>query len=232
MPNLAALQNILGVDFKDPSLLENALTHSSYVNENPGAGFTSNERLEFLGDAVLGLVAAEELYQEYPDLAEGQMTRFRAALVSREALAGMAKSNKIGDYLCLGNGEAAGGGRRRTANLAGAMEAVIAAVYLDSGLDATRAFILRLIIPELQKIIGRGNSIDYKSDLQELIQAKEGQRPEYYLVATTGPDHAPTFTVEVRLGDRVLGKGSGSSKKAAESEAAHAALQNLPGEFN
>lgn len=227
MRDLSSLQKILGVPFNDPSFLEHALVHSSYVNENPDAGMTSNERLEFLGDAILGLVSAEALYQKYPELAEGQMTRLRAALVRREALAAMAKANKIDEYLNLGRGEESGGGRRRPANLASAMEAVIAAIYLDRGLETTRDFIVRSITPELEKIIGQGDSIDYKSDLQELIQAREGQRPEYYLVGTAGPDHAPSFTVEVRFGDQVLGRGSGRSKKAAEVEAARAALGKI-----
>lgn len=229
MSRLAALQKIIGVSFNDPSFLEHALVHTSYVNENPEPGVTSNERLEFLGDAVLGLVAAEALYQKYPEMAEGQMTRLRAALVRREALAAMAKAHKIGEFLNLGRGEESGGGRRRPANLASAMEAVIAAIYLDSGLETARDFIVRSITPEMEKIIGRGDSIDYKSDLQELIQAREGQRPEYYMVGAIGPDHDPNFTVEVRLGDQVLGRGSGRSKKIAEVEAARAALEKLPG---
>ena len=228
MLDLNSLQKILRVPFNNPSLLEHALIHTSYVNENPEPGVTSNERLEFLGDAVLGLVAAEALFQKYPDMAEGQMTRLRAALVRREALAAMAKTYKIGDFLNLGRGEESGGGRRRPANLASAMEAVIAAIYLDRGLETIRDFIVSSITPELEKIIGQGDSVDYKSDLQELIQAREGQRPEYHMVGATGPDHDPNFTVEVRLGDRVLGRGSGKSKKTAEVEAARAALQNMP----
>lgn len=229
MRNLVSLQALLGVSFRDTAHLEHALIHSSYVNENPDAGVTSNERMEFLGDAVLGLVAAEMLYEKFPELTEGQMTRFRAALVSREALAAMARANKIGEYLNLGRGEESGGGRLRPANLAAAMEAVIAAVYLDRGLDAVRDFIFKLLTPELEKVIGGGITVDYKSELQELIQAREGCRPEYRLVTASGPDHAPRFIMEVKLGSRVLGRGSGSSKKAAESEAAHAALKSISG---
>ena len=226
---LTSLQKILGVSFNDRTFLEHALVHTSYVNENPDDGITSNERLEFLGDAVLGLVAAEALYEKQPELAEGQMTKLRSALVSREALAAMAKANKIGDYLKLGRGEETGGGRRRPANLAAAMEAVIAAIYLDRGIPAVRDFIVRAITPELEKIIDHGSSIDYKSQLQELIQAQEGQRPEYVVVDASGPDHNPNFTVEVRFGNRVLGRGTGKSKKTAETEAARAALQIIPG---
>lgn len=226
MRNLASFQNILGVSFKDPALLEHALVHSSYVNENPDSEFSSNERMEFLGDAVLGLITAETLFQQFPNLSEGQMTRLRSALVSRDALYGMAKELKLGDYLNFGRGEESGGGRRRPANLAAAMEAVIAAVYLDGGLEAAREFIVRLLTPELEKVVG-GISIDYKSRLQEWFQAREGRRPSYHVLAATGPDHAPSFIVEVRIGDRILGRGKGKSKKAAESEAAAAALNSL-----
>ena len=227
MADLAALQKVLGVSFNDPSLLEQALIHSSCINENPGLSFGSNERLEFLGDAVLGLVIAESLYNKYPHLTEGQMTRFRAAIVRRDSLTGMARTIKLGDYLSLGKGEEAGGGRQRPLNLAGAMEAVIAAIFLDHGLETVRDFILKLFVPDLEKVVTQDEGIDYKSELQELIQAREQQTPAYYLVETTGPDHEPRFTVEVKLGERVLGRGSGSSKKAAESEAARSAIGKI-----
>ncbi|MDO8716242.1 MAG: ribonuclease III [Dehalococcoidales bacterium] len=231
MPDLAALQKVLGVSFSNPSLLEQSLIHSSYINENPGITPHSNERLEFLGDAVLGLVVAERLYQKLPHLAEGKMTRFRAALVRREALASMARAIKLGDYLYLGKGEEAGGGRQRPLNLAGVMEAVIAAIFLDRGLPAVRDFILKQLAPELEKVISRGDGIDYKSELQEFVQAQEQQTPAYHVIQATGPDHNRKFTIEVRLGDRVLGLGSGNSKKAAESEAARAALAKIAPSF-
>ncbi len=144
MADLAALQQTLGISFNDSSLLEQALVHSSYVNENPGIAPASNERLEFLGDAVLGLTVAEKLYQDFPHSAEGEMTRLRAALVRGNTLARVARTIKLGDYLYLGKGEEASGGRRKPANLAGALEAMIAAVFLDQGLTITRDFILRL----------------------------------------------------------------------------------------
>jgi ribonuclease-3 len=225
--DVISLQKTLGVSFNDRSFLEHALIHTSYVNENPDAGITSNERLEFLGDAVLGLISAEALYLRQPNLDEGQMTKIRSALVSREALVAMATAHKIGDYLKLGRGEEAGGGRKRPLNLASAMEAVIAAVYLDRGLPAARDFVLRLISPELENVINQGDTVDYKSQLQELMQAKEGQRPEYVMTGASGPDHNPKFTVEVRFGDQVLGRGSGRSKKAAEVEAARDALGKI-----
>lgn len=231
MADLAALQKGLGISFSDPSLLEQALIHSSYVNENPGFMLSSNERLEFFGDAVLGMVVAERLYQKLPHLTEGQMTRFRAALVRREALASMARAIKLGDYLYLGKGEEAGGGRNRPLNLAGVMEAVIAAIFLDRGLVIVRDFILKLLAPELEKVVSRGDGVDYKSELQEFVQGREQQTPAYYLIEATGPDHDRKFTIEVRLGDRVLGQGSGNSKKAAESEAARAALTKIAPSF-
>jgi len=229
--DLAALQQILGVSFNAPSLLEQALVHSSYVNENPGFAPASNERLEFLGDAILGLVVAEKLYQDFPHSAEGEMTRLRAALVRGNTLARVARTIKLGDYLYLGKGEEASGGRRKPANLAGALEAMIAAVFLDQGLTTTSDFILRLFDEELQRAASQGASVDYKSQLQELIQAKEQQTPTYQLVEAMGPDHDRRFTIEVRVGDTVLGKGSGKSKKAAETEAARSALAQLSTSF-
>ncbi len=231
MADLAALQQTLGMSFNDSSLLEQALVHSSYVNENPGIAPASNERLEFLGDAVLGLVVAEKLYQDFPHSAEGEMTRLRAALVRRDTLARMARTIGLGDYLYLGRGEEASGGRRKLANLAGALEAMIAAIFLDRGSIATREFILGLFDEELQKIANRGARVDYKSQFQELIQSREQQTPAYQLVEAMGPDHDRKFTVEVRVGDTVLGKGSGKSKQAAETEAARAALAQLSTSF-
>ena len=227
MADLAVLQQTLGVSFEDISLLEQALIHSSHINENPGFALTSNERLEFLGDAVLGLIVAEKLYQDYPHLTEGEMTRLRAALVRRETLARMARTIRLGDYLYLGRGEEASGGRDKPANLAAALEAVIAAIFLDQGPPNTKDFILRLLDAELQKVVSQGTEVDYKSELQELIQSREQQTPTYHVTEATGPDHSKTFVVEVRLGGVVLGRGSGKSKKAAETEAARSALERL-----
>ena len=231
MADLAALQQVLGISFNDPSLLEQALVHSSYINENPGLAPTSNERLEFLGDAILGFVVAEKLYQDFPHFTEGEMTRLRAALVRQDTLAHMARAISLGDYLYLGRGEEASGGRHKPANLAGALEAVIAAIFLDQGSDTIRDFILRLFNAELQKVISHGAGVDYKSQLQELIQTKQYQTPVYHLVEAVGPDHDKRFTVEVRVGDTVLGRGSGKSKKRAETEAARSALEQLPANF-
>ena len=231
MADLVALQQTLGVSFNDPSLLEQALVHSSYINENPTFAPASNERLEFLGDAVLGLVVAEKLYQDFPQFSEGEMTKLRSALVRRNTLAGIARAIRLGDYLYLGKGEEASGGRNKPANLAGALEAVIAAIFLDQGLAISRDFILRLLNPELQKVVSQGAGVDYKSQLQELIQAREQQIPVYCVVEAIGPDHDKRFTVEVRVGDTVLGRGSGKNKKTAETEAARSALKQFPTNF-
>ena len=231
MADLAALQQTLGISFNDPSLLEQALVHSSYVNENPGFAPASNERLEFLGDAVLGFVVAEKLYQDFPHSTEGEMTKLRAALVRGNTLARVARTIELGDYLYLGKGEETSGGRRKPANLAGALEAIVAAVFLDQGSITTRKVILRLFNEELQRVVSQGARVDYKSQLQELIQAREQQTPAYQLVEAIGPDHDRRFSIEVRAGDTVLGKGSGKSKKAAETEAARAALEQLATSF-
>jgi len=231
LADLASLQQTLGVSFNDAALLEQALVHSSYINENPGFAPTSNERLEFLGDAVLDLIVAEKLYQDFPHFTEGEMTKLRAALVRRDTLARMARAIRLGGHLYLGKGEEASGGRDKPANLAAALEAVIAAIFLDRGSTTAREFILRLLDTELQKVVSRGTGVDYKSQLQELIQAREQQTPTYHVIEATGPDHGKIFTVEVRLGETVLGRGSGKSKKAAESEAARSALEKLSTSF-
>ncbi len=231
MVDLANLQQTLGISFNDASLLEQALVHSSYINENPALTRTSNERLEFLGDAVLDLIVAEKLYQGFPQFTEGEMTKLRAALVRRDTLTRMAKAISLGKYLYLGKGEEASGGRQKPANLAAALEAIIAAIFLDQGLSIAKDFILRLLDIEMEKTVSPGVGIDYKSELQELIQAREHQLPTYHIIEATGPDHDKRFTIEVRLGKTVLGKGSGKNKKAAETEAAHSALENLSTSF-
>ena len=231
MADLAVLQKILGVSFNDHLLLEQALVHSSYVNENPDFALGSNERLEFLGDAVLDLVVAEKLYQDFPQFTEGEMTKLRSALVRRETLFRVAKAIKLGDYLYLGRGEEASGGRYKSANLAALLEAVIAAVFLDQGLAVVRSFITGLLNQELQKVISHGVRSDYKSQLQEIIQARYQQVPAYRVIEALGPDHDRQFTVEVKVGDTVLGRGSGKGKKVAEIAAARSALQQLSPHF-
>jgi ribonuclease-3 len=231
MPDIAALQETLGVTLSNPSLLEQALVHSSYINESPGYALSHNERLEFLGDAVLDCIVAEKLYQDFPDLNEGEMTKFRAALVRRDTLAGIARGINLGDFLYMGKGEEAGGGRSKAPNLAGALEAVIAAVYLDRGWVATSEIIIRLYGDAWVKVAYQDTGLDYKSKLQEIMQSRLQLTPSYRLVAETGPDHAKQFSVEVFTGSRVLGCGTGKSKKLAETDAARAALERIKGDF-
>jgi len=207
------------------------MVHSSYINESPEFAPVSNERLEFLGDAVLGQVIAEKLYSDYPHFSEGEMTKLRSALVSRSTLARIARNIGLGNYLYLGKGEEASGGRNKPTNLAGALEAVMAAVFLDQGLATAKDFILRLLNKEIQKVVSQGVQTDYKSQLQEFIQSKQQQTPTYYVVEAEGPVHDRKFTVEVRVDNSVLGKGSSKSKKAAEAEAARSALEHLSGNF-
>jgi ribonuclease-3 len=227
LADLNSLQKTLGVKFRDISLLEKSLVHRSYLNENQGIESDSNERLEYLGDAVLGFIVAEKLYKDFPDYDEGRMTRLRSVLVRRETLARISRSIRLGEYLFLGKGEDTSGGRNKSANLACAFEAVIAAVYLDQGIVKTRKMIFRLLEEEWRKAIKKPAAIDYKSKLQELIQSREQRIPSYQVTGTSGPDHIKTFDVEVRLGNEVLGSGSGKSKKEAETEAARAALKKL-----
>ena len=231
MPDLSVLEGLLGVSFSKISRLEQALVHDSYLNENPGIVSVSNERLEFLGDAVLGFIIAEKLYRDFPGRSEGEMSRFRAALVRRDTLARLANDIKLGEYLYLGKGEEASGGRKKLVNLASGLEAVIAAIFLDLGLSAARDFIVNLFAATIESVVRQGTGSDYKSELQEFIQAREQRSPTYHLLAKSGPDHDRTFTVEVRLGSTVLGKGSGKSKKAAETEAALSALKKLSNDF-
>jgi ribonuclease-3 len=227
VPDIAVLQKALGVDSKDTSLLQQALVHSSCVNENPSLYPIHNERLEFLGDAVLGFVVAARLYREFADLPEGEMTKLRAALVRRETLASIARNIGLGDFLYLGKGEESTGGRDKIPNLAGALEAIIAAVYLDRGLAVTSRMLFRLLGEEWTEVINRGASIDYKSRLQELAQSRYQVTPVYRLAEEVGPDHDKKFTVEVVVKSQVMGRGTGRSKKLAETAAARTAIEKL-----
>jgi ribonuclease-3 len=231
VPDIAALQKVLGVAFNRPSLLEQALVHSSYINENPAYTSGHNERLEFFGDAILDFIVADKLYQDFPDLSEGEMTKLRAALVRRETLARVARTLRLGEYLYMGKGEEASGGRNKTPNLAGALEAVIAAVYLDQGITTTRGMIVRLLLEEWKKSTRQGTSIDYKSKLQELVQSRFQVTPAYRLVSETGPGHDKRFRIEVMVNTEILGSGTGKNKKMAETEAARLALERLGGDF-
>lgn len=221
-----SLEKKLGHAFRDRALLATALTHSSYANENRGRG-ECNERLEFLGDSVLGMVVADALYRRFPELPEGRMTRLRAQLVCEESLHRVASELGLGEYVRLGRGEEHTGGRRRTSILADAVEAVIAAMYLDGGLGTAKAFIERQILSALD---GAGPVMrveDCKTELQELVQKKSGQSLSYELLGESGPDHDKTFTSQVCLNGRPIGSGSGRTKKEAEQAAARAALEAL-----
>ena len=218
------LEETLGYTFRDPALLDNALTHSSYANENRSKGSQSNERLEFLGDSVLGMVTADYLYRTHPDLPEGDLTRTRAALVCEESLVEVARAWDLGKYLKLGRGESAGCGRSRPSIQADAVDAVLAAVYLDGGIGSARKIIQRYILdPEAE----RSKNRDYKTALQELVQRESGQVLQYHLVGSSGPDHAKVFSVEVTLNGAAVGQGRGHSKKEAEQNAARAAIEAL-----
>jgi ribonuclease-3 len=220
-------QKDLGISFHQESLLEQAFVHLSYLNENPSFAQPSNERLEFLGDAILNFIVTEDLYKEFPKLPEGELTELRASLVCRDTLAELASSLKLGDWLLLGRGEEANGGRAKESNLANAMEALIGALYLDQGLAKTRRFILRQLKPELEKIKAGKTTPNYKALVQEFIQGQKKPTPVYRLVEATGPDHSKQFTAEILVEGEALGKGTGKSKKAAESQAAKAAWEKL-----
>lgn len=222
------LEERLGYTFQDRSFLENALTHSSYANENKGRSKGSNERLEFLGDSVLGMVVADYLYRSHPDMPEGELTRTRAALVCEESLVEVARKLELGRYLRLGKGEDAGGGRQRPSIQADAVEAVIAAVYLDGGIGSARKLITRFILTNNRRELD-GCSRDYKTALQELVQKESGQVLSYRLMGESGPDHAKTFQVEVSLNGKPVGSGEGRSKKEAEQNAAKAAIALIRG---
>ena len=218
------LEQRLGYTFRNRKLLEHALTHSSYANENRKDGLTSNERLEFLGDSVLGFVVASYLFETYPERPEGELTKLRAALVCEKSLAAAAAKLNLGAALLLGHGEEHGGGRKSSSITADAMESVLAAAYLDGGLEAASGIIHRLIlsagIPDLQ-------DQDYKTRLQELVQREKNQQLSYQLTGESGPDHDKHFSVAVLLNDKVVGCGEGRSKKHAEQAAAAAAIGKL-----
>lgn len=221
------VEDRLGYRFSNPDLLRQALVHRSYLNENPGFGLPDNERLEFLGDVVLSLVVAETLFRRFPDLPEGKLTRLRAWLVRTETLARWARELDLGADLLLSRGEEQTGGRNRPSILASAFEAVLGAVYLDGGLEAVRRVLLPFVERELENLQDPDEVLDPKTRLQEVTQARWQVTPSYVTVHQSGPSHRRKFTVEVRLGDRVLATGQGSSKQAAEQEAARAALARL-----
>ena len=227
MEPLHQLEQRLGYQFKDQQLLRAALYHSSYANEHRTMGISSNERLEFLGDAVLGFVSADFLYRKHPDLPEGELTRIRAALVCEESLHEVAQSLRLGEFLLLGKGEESGGGRRRPSILADATESVFAAVYLDGGMDAARDLIHRVLLDKEQEEQVEERRRDYKTELQELVQRKPDQVLRYEMTGTSGPDHDRVFSFRVLLNGQVAGTGEGRSKKEAEQAAARCALEHM-----
>jgi ribonuclease-3 len=243
-PAFQPLERALGHKFERKQLLVQALTHSSLAHEHhlietdsTEAPPEDNEQLEFLGDAVIGLLVAESLFKRFPELSEGELTRLRSALVSRKYLGQVAARVKLGKYMLLGKGEERSGGRKKSALLANCIEAVVAALYLDAGLEITRAFVEREVIApsvmELQKELLEGRSIgDHKSALQEYLQAHKGSQPIYIVKGESGPDHRKRFTVEVRIADngasgKALARGIGTTKKKAEQEAARRAMEKL-----
>jgi ribonuclease-3 len=217
----------LGVRFDDLGLLEQAVIHSSYVNEHPDEPLSSNERLEFLGDAVLALVMSEALWSRHPDESEGLLTTRRAAIVSSRGLARIATRIDLGAYLILGQGAERSGERKRGSVLAGAFEAVVAAIYLDQGLDVVREFLLRVTEPELEAGAPPLSLKSPKSRLQELAYSRTGRPPAYRILSVAGPDHARHYAVEVIVDGQALGTGEGRSRRDAETEAAAAALTVL-----
>ena len=219
------LETAIGYRFKNITLLQNALAHSSYANERWHDSLKSNERLEFLGDSVLGMVVAEYLYRNFPDRPEGELTRMRADMVCEGALARIAKRISLGQHLLLGNGEEQGGGRDRNSILADAVESVIAACFLDGGMEAARNFINTFVLEDIP--VRKLRNADYKTALQELVQQKKNQVLSYELLGEEGPDHNKTFRVAVLLNGKAVGEGSGTSKKRAEQDAARAAIEEL-----
>ena len=220
------LESIIGYTFKNPELLETALTHTSYANESR-APVKHNERLEFLGDSVLQIVSADYLFHAYADRPEGDLTRIRANLVCEGSLVLVAKEWDLGRYLKLGKGENACGGRSRPSILADAVEAVLAAVFLDGGLAHDRDIIQRFLLDRMEQV--NRASRDHKTYLQELVQRKSGQVLSYELIGESGPDHNKTFQMQVLLNGQPIGQGTGHSKKEAEQAAANAAIERLEG---
>ena len=219
------LEIAIGYRFRNISLLQNALAHSSYANERWHNSLMSNERLEFLGDSILGMLVADYLYRNFPDRPEGELTRMRADMVCERALAVVAGQIGLGGHMLLGKGEEQGGGRSRDSILADAVESVIAACYLDGGMEAAKQFVDRFVLTHVP--VTKLNNADYKTALQELVQQKRNQTLTYTLVGESGPDHDKHFVVELKLNDKVVGQGTGTSKKRAEQDAAKAAYEAL-----
>ena len=218
------LQDKIGYHFNDVSLLKEALTHSSFANEHRAQHIKYNERLEFLGDAVLSIVVSDYIFKNCPELPEGELTKLRASLVCEKSLYEFAKRIDLGNYLLLSKGEKNNGGADRPSILSDAFEALIAAIYIDGGMKSASKHILNFVVPEI-KNTKKKRINDYKTTLQEIIQKNPGEQLEYVLVDESGPDHNKHFVVEVHLNSNVIGKGGGRSKKEAEQQAAREALE-------
>ncbi len=217
------LERDLDYKFKDINYLKTGLTHSSYANENKKLNIKCNERQEFLGDAVLSIIVSDYIYKNCPNQPEGELTKLRASLVCEKSLAGYARSINLGDFLLLSRGERRSNGQDRPSILADAFESVIAAIYLDGGMEEARRFVLRFVVPDIKNAKATRFK-DYKTALQEIIQRNPEEKLEYVLVGESGPDHNKHFVVEVHLNSNVIGKGGGKSKKEAEQQAAREAL--------
>ncbi|TSC70885.1 MAG: putative ribonuclease III [Parcubacteria group bacterium Gr01-1014_46] len=223
-PDLKEFQKSIGITFTDASLITQAFVHRSYINENKQSGLSHNERLEFLGDAVLELVITDFLYKKYTDKAEGELTAYRSALVNADTCAGIATKLGMDQYLMLSKGESKDTGRARQYILANALEALIGAIYLDQGLEKAHEFIEKNFTPMIEKIILEGSHVDSKSLFQEKAQEFDGITPAYKTIKESGPDHEKKFTVGVYLGKELVATGEGESKQDAEQEAAEEAL--------
>lgn len=223
MDKLKEFQQKIGYEFKNEALLFEALSHSSFANESKEKR-QSNERLEFLGDSVLSIVVSDYLFENYRDLPEGELTKTRATLVCEKTLHSFGNTINLGSFIMLGKGEEATGGHERPSIIADAFEAVIAAIYLDGGLDAARAHILKFLPKDVKSAVAKAYD-DYKTILQEIIQKNPEEKVEYYLVNESGPDHNKSFTIQVRLNSNVIGEGTAKSKKQAEQLAAKEALK-------
>lgn len=236
MADLSAFEKSIGVKFKNKELLKQAFTHRSYLNEYPALGLVHNERLEFLGDAVLELVVTEHLFKEYPQKTEGEMTALRASLVNANMLSAVSDEISMGDYMFLSKGETkslalTGNGRRASTKagqyiLANAFEALVGAIYIEHGYEKSRLFLKKFLFPKLEEIIEKKLWIDAKSLFQEKAQEKENITPSYKVLKEAGPDHEKVFTIGVYLGDKIAGEGRGASKQEAEQNAARNALKH------
>jgi len=227
LENIQAIESSVGYNFKDKSLIIEALTHKSFTNENPEISSSFNERLEFLGDAVLGLIVSEYLFCSYPEYSEAQLSKIKAYAVQENTLVKIATILDIGSYLLLGKGEEASGGRKKPSLLANALEAILAAVYLDGGLKEAEAFALKFLKDKIERVISKNLLFDFRTSFQEIVQERYGTLPRYIVHKETGPEHIKTFEVEVFIGDELYGKGKGRSKKEASQRAAEEGLKKL-----